>query len=81
MEMWSGVNNFVEETEYTKLPMFYITKEYLLESQMKCSTSTEGEGPPRGQAELNLGDLAGFDWLGWGVQTSQYWLGRGPGAG
>lgn len=76
MEMWSGVN-FVEETEYTKLLMFYITKEYLLKSQIKCSTSAEGEVPPGGQAELNLGGLAGFDWLGWGALTSQDWLGRG----
>lgn len=52
------------KTEYTKLLMFYITKEYLLKSQIKCSTSAEGEGLPGGQAELNLGGLAGFDWLG-----------------
>lgn len=44
--------------------MFKITKEYLLKSQIKCSTSTEGESTPGGQAELNLGGLAGFEWLG-----------------
>lgn len=43
--------------------MFKIIKEHLLKSQIKYSTSTDGEGSPGGQAELNLGGLAGFDWL------------------
>lgn len=81
METWSGVNNLVEETEYTKLLMFKIIKEHLLKSQIKYSTSTEGEGSPGGQAELNLGGLAGFDWLEWGELTSWDLLGREPGAG
>lgn len=81
METWSGVNNLVEETEYTKLLMFKITKEYLLKNQIKYSTSTEGESPPGEQVELNLGGLAGFEWLGWGVLTSRDRLGRVPGAG